>query len=99
MVSLTPLEFEFDKDLRHILEKERDLNLCSRRFREMLDRYCGVETAHRLLKTNPEPMFEYLRSKSKLDLTMEFYVVMEKYRSLFSDGEREAAQWRLDHGA
>jgi len=99
MADFTPLEIEFDNDLRRILDLERSLKLCSTRFRNMLDRYHGVETAHRLLRVNPEPMFGYLRAKNKLELAMEFYVVMEKYRTLFSDGERDAARWRLDHGA
>ena len=41
----------------------------------------------------------YLRKIARLDLTMEFYVVMVKYRPLFSDDEREIARWRLAYGA
>jgi len=93
------LEAEFDTDMREILEKERELKLCSTRFRRMLDEYGGLQSAHRLLKNNNlPPMFEYLRSEERLNLTMEYYVVLEKYRPCFSDEEREIADFRLKYG-
>ena len=89
------LKNEFYKDMLGILEMEREVHFCSTRFRNMVETHGGVEAAHRLLKINPEPMFKKLREMERLDLTMEFYVVLDKYRPLFSDLEREAADWRL----
>ena len=84
-----------------IVEREGEADLRSTRFRQMIERYGGLETAHRLLKPDrdlPPNTFGYLRNIGRLDLTMEFYVVMDKYRSLFSEQEREIAQWRLNKG-
>lgn len=93
------LEDEFDNDMRQILEKERDLKYHSTYFRNMLYELGGIEMAHRLLKKNDlPPMFQDLRNKGRLDLTMEYYVVMEKYKPLFSDDEREIARFRLKSG-
>jgi hypothetical protein len=94
-LDIESLENEFHNDLLTILEKEREFGFCSTRFRGMVERYPGAGAARRLLKINPEPMFKKLRDMGRLDLTMEFYVVMEKYRPLFSEQEREAADWRL----
>jgi len=95
------LETDFNNDMLRILEREREADLRSTRFRQMIEQYGGLETAHRLLKPErelPPNTFGYLRKIDKLDLAMEFYVVMDKYRPLFSDQEREIAQWRLDKG-
>jgi len=101
MTSIEQLEIEFDKEMRGILEKESTANLNSTRFRQMIDRYGGPGAAHRLLEPERElPMntFGYLRKRGRLDLTLEFYVVMEKYQPLFSETEREIAKFRLEKG-
>jgi hypothetical protein len=94
------LDADFNNDMRGILERQAKIGLNSTRFRQMIDQYGGVEAAHRLLKPDrqlPPDTFGYLRRNGWLDLTAEFYVVMEKYRPLFSDQEREIAQWRLQN--
>src|SRR5208283_117465 len=93
------LEAEFDNDMRGILEREAEAGLNSTRFRQTIEQYGGVKTAHRLLKPDrelPRDTFGYLRKIGRIDLTVEFYVVMEKYRALFSPPEREIAQGRLE---
>lgn len=93
------LEDEFDNDMRQILEKERDLRYHSTYFQNMLNELGGVEMAHRLLrKQDLPPMFGELRKQNRLDLSLEYYVVMEKYKTLFSDDEREIARFRLKSG-
>jgi hypothetical protein len=95
------LDAAFNNDMLGILEREGEAGLCSTRFRQMIEQYGGVETAHRLLSPDrelPPNTFSYLRKIGRLDLAMEFYVVMEKYLTLFSDEERDIAQWRLDKG-
>jgi hypothetical protein len=46
----------------------------------------------------PKSTFTFLRNLGRLDLTMEYYAVEERFRALFGDSEREIAQWRLDSG-
>jgi hypothetical protein len=97
---LSRLKAGFNNDLHETLEREGVAHLTSTHFRQMIDQYGGVETAHRLLKPDcelPPDTFGSLRRIGRLDLTAEFYVVMEKYRPLFSDQEREIARWRLDN--
>jgi hypothetical protein len=101
MTEIECLENEFNNDMLRILERENEADLHSTRLRQMVEQNGGVKTAHRLLKPDrelPPDTFGYLRKIGRLDLTMEFYVVMDKYRPLFCEQEREIAQWRLDRG-
>jgi hypothetical protein len=101
MTDTSSLETEFNDDMLQILEKEVEADLRSTRFRQMVNEYGGLATAHSLLKPDrqlPPNTFGYLRKLDRLDLTLEFYVVMEKYRRLFSPEELEIAQWRLSDG-
>jgi hypothetical protein len=101
MTDMSSLEANFNGDMLGILQKEVEADLRSTRFLQMLDEYGGLATAHRLLKPDrqlPPNTFGYLRKIGRLDLAMEFYVVMEKYRPLFSSEEREIAQWRVSNG-
>jgi hypothetical protein len=99
MTEMERLENEFHHDMLGILEREGpEANLCSARFRQMLERYPGRETAKRLLKSAPPPnTFTYLRNIGKLDLSVEHYVVLQKYKDLFCDDERQIAKWRLEN--
>lgn len=95
------LEDEFNQDMHGILEREGEVGLHSTRFRQMIEQHQGLTAAKLLLKPErefPPNTFSWLREIGRLDLTMEFYVVQDKYRSLFSSDEREIARWRLDHG-
>jgi hypothetical protein len=97
----TRLESEFDADMRSILEREKEVGFNSARFRQMIDRWGAVEAAHRLLRPDcelPSGTFSVLRDMGRLYLTMEHYVVMEKYQSLFSDEELAIAGFRLRAG-
>jgi len=94
------LKREFDRDMRNILEREGELGLCSTRFRQMLNESDGWNVAKRLLSKGEPPSntFTWLRKQGRLDLTMEFYVVDEKYRTIFTDDDRAVARFRLDRG-
>lgn len=85
-----------------ILETERELNMQpSTRFHQMLEEYGALEAAHRLLRPGrefPHETFSYLRKIGRSYLTMEYYVIQDKYQPLFSDQELEIAQWRLLYG-
>ena len=98
ITDITTLEALFDNDMREILEKERAVGLNSSRTRQMIEQYGGVKTARLLLELDrqlPSNTFGYLRTINRLDLTVEWHVVMDKYSPLFSDEEREIARWRL----
>ena len=94
------LETAFNKSMYWLLDHEHEIGLNSSRFRQMIEEHGGVKAAHLLLQPDrelPRDTFGYLRRCGRLDLSMEFYVVQEKYRPLFSDQEREIAQWRLEY--
>lgn len=96
------LAAQFHTEMEMIFEREREIGLCSTRFIEGVTRYGGVGYAQRLLQKAesdlPANTFTFLRSKGRLDLTAEYYVVQDRFRSMFSEAEREVAQWRLDQG-
>jgi hypothetical protein len=101
-VNFEALVGQFHSEMESIFDRERDVGLCSTRFIEGVRRYGGVGYAHRLLEKAesdlPANTFTFLRNLVRLDLTMEYYVVQERFASLFSAAEREVAQWRLDKG-
>lgn len=84
-----------------ILEKEMSLSSYayhSARFRQMVEEKGRLRSARDLLQPDrqlPRDTFSTLRKAGRLDLTVEYYVVLEKYSPLFSQEEREIAQWRL----
>jgi hypothetical protein len=94
------LKAESHEDMLDLLVSEREAGLCSTRFRQMIDEHGAIEAAHRLLKPDRElpPIFEHLRGLRRTDLTMESYVLRDRYKTLFSEQEREIARWRLQHG-
>jgi hypothetical protein len=51
MADMKCLEDDFDKEMHRILDMEHEIKLCSHRFREMVERLGGVETAHQLLNS------------------------------------------------
>jgi hypothetical protein len=94
------LEAQFDHDMRELLVKEREVGFNSSRTRQMIEQHGGVKTAHLLLQPDrqlPPDTFGYLRRINRRDLSVEWYVVMDRYEPLFSQEEREIARWRLDY--
>ncbi len=92
----------FEAEMKSIFERERELGLCSTRFIEGIREYGGLAYARRLLKKAeselPRNTFGYLRRQGRLDLSMEYYVVQERFRPLFTQDEVSIAQYRLKHG-
>lgn len=94
------LEADFNKAMYWILDHEHEAGLNSSRFRQMVEQHGGLKAAHMLLEPDrelPRDTFGYLRRSKRLNLSMEYYVVQEKYHKLFSDQEREIARWRLEY--
>lgn len=100
MANIDTLKTEFDQEMRGILDREGAVGLCSTRFRQMIEEGDGYTATKRLLsKGEPPPnTFTWLRKTGRLDLSAEHYVVMEKYRPLFSDDEIAVSRWRLAYG-
>lgn len=69
-------------------------------FFEMLERYGGLETAHRLLRPDADFFsygFQRLGELKKLDLTMEAMILSLDYRNeLFTSAELATAMQRLN---
>jgi hypothetical protein len=98
MARSSELEDEFGRDMELVLKREKEVGLISVRFRQMIERWGAIGAARRLLEADrelPPNTFTYLRSIDRLDLAMEYYVVMPKYGSLLSEAERQIAAFRL----
>jgi len=95
------LEADFNVEVLQMLQREGpEAGLHSIRLRQMIEQYGAVETAHLLLQPDhkyPPDTFSYLRRLGKLDLAIEYYVVMEKYQPLFRREEIGIAHLRLDN--
>ncbi len=79
---------------------KREIRYSANRFRQMVVRRGGVETARRLLaKPDVSSGFTKLEDAGRLELTMEYLVLQGDFTSLFSFEERGVARGRLiDHG-
>lgn len=69
-------------------------------FLRMVHDQGGLETARQLLRTpTPSDGFVKLWEKRRLDLSVEYHVLLPQYRELFDPEEREIARRRLrDYG-
>lgn len=69
-------------------------------FMQMISKFGGVETAHRLLaSTSPATGLTELWLCGRLDLSVEAQVLRPEFAPLFSEEERSVAQARLaEHG-
>jgi hypothetical protein len=91
----------FDAAMLELYETwRREVRYSANRFRKMVDRWGGVETARRLLsKPDVSSGFMKLKEAGRLDLTMEYLILQRDFTSLFSFEERGVARGRLiDHG-
>lgn len=81
----------FQAEMESIVERERELGLCPTRFIEGVRRYGGVGYARRLLDKAesdlPPNTFTWLRKQGRLDLTAEYFVVQDQFRSLFTPSQ------------
>ena len=91
----------FDEAMLELTETwKQEVRYSATRFRQMVDRRGGVETARRLLsKPDVSSGFLKLKEAGKLDLTMEYLILQRDFTSLFTFEERGIARGRLiDHG-
>ena len=79
-----------------LYEKAKDLDYFASYFKQMLDRYGGVETAKRLLAdSEPQQGLYRLWELDALDIPLEATFLQERFSSLFTDAELEEARRRL----
>lgn len=91
------LEEDFDREMRSIVENALNAGYNPIDFRCMLDQHGGVETAKRLLAVeNPQSGLNRLWEMRMLDQSMEAKVVLERFRTLFTDEEIATARTRLE---
>lgn len=88
---------EFDADMRRgLFTLKRELNYNAARFAQMLATYGGVATAQRLLKEDGyHEGFTTLWERGRLDMSVEFFVLLPWYAPLFDDDVRDRARRRL----
>ena len=86
----------FDRALLDAYDRWAAIGYRATRFRQMLGRHGGVETARRLLRIRGVSRgFEQLRDAKKLTDTVEFILLGPEFAPLFSPEERELARRRL----
>jgi len=99
MTGIEKLEIEFEEELRDAYhEAKTKCGYNAMRFVRMLAQHGGVETARRLLDTGSKAQtgLTTLWQCQRTDLSVEAKVLIPKYKALFSETLRRAAQKRLD---
>lgn len=94
-------EIQFHQETIKIVEQlKNEIRYNPTRFIQMLSKYGGPETAHRLLKSaGGSDGFTTLGEAGRLEMSVEAMVVLPWYQALFSPTERAAARKRLtDYG-
>jgi hypothetical protein len=87
---------QFTASLRSACSKSRSLGYYPHDFEQMLDRWGGVQTAKRLVTSGDlQTGLKRLHAMGRLDLSMEKIMLDADFRSLFTEQELEAADWRL----
>lgn len=91
------LELRFDAEMEEIYHRAgADCRYWATRYRQMLHRRGGVETAKVFLRrSGVSAGFERLRECGRLDLTVEAHVLKPEFASLFTEEERAVARARL----
>ena len=90
----------FETALLDAYERWKTIGYRATRFRQMLGRHGGVETARRLLALRGvSPGFERLRDEGRLQDTVEYILLRPEFALLFTAEEQAAARQRLvDNG-
>lgn len=90
------LEKKFDAAMSDIYYHAKELAYYATYFKQMLDRYGGIETARRLLaESTPQQGLRRLWELDSLDISVEATVLGEESRPLFSAEELAEARRRL----
>ena len=76
------------------LQAKKQAGYTATRFLQMLTDHGGVETVRRLLPQMSDG-FSQLWQRNRLDLTVEYLILEQRWHDLFSDEERDLARRRL----
>ena len=92
------LEQQFHNDMVEIYKTSKnELGYNATRFLQMLSEIGGFNTAKELIKKDDvSEGFIILWENGRLDLSVESYVLKDKYKELFSEKEIEICRKRLD---
>lgn len=90
------LKRQFTEDMERLCRDIKEASHNPSRFIEMLKSGDSVDVAKRLVMNEPTSTFKKLASINKLHLTVEYYVVMSKYRPLFNEEIIQVSNKRLD---
>lgn len=90
------LEREFADACLFAIEESRGLGYDPTAWADMVRRYGAAEAARRLLVSGGiQTGFQRLVDLDRVDLTIEWAVLSERWAPLFRDEHRDAARWRL----
>ena len=91
------LEKEFEAAMYKLAgDIQEEFHITPSRFLQLLSRKGGVGTAKYLLAPDePQSGFTTLWESGRYDLSVEYHVIMEKWRPLFTEEERQKAINRL----
>ena len=96
--SIVELRKEFKEEIEDGNNECEKLGYDPIGFKRMLEGEHPVEIAERFVVTaDVQEGFKTLIKMNRPDLTLEAYVVKQKYRRLFSSAASESARWRLEN--
>lgn len=91
------VEQAFEQAMRSACDEATEAGYYPARFLEKLERIGAVPYAKELVSSGDlQAGLKRLNEMKRLDLSIEHLVVDSRFRGLFSEDERKAAQWRLD---
>ncbi len=97
---MTDLADRFEAELHEAVREAKAIGYHPTEFVRMLNDHGGVATAKRLIVSGDvQSGFKRLAKLGRLDISMERKMLMPEYKPLFTDGELEAAEWRLSQVA
>jgi len=89
-------EAKFTRALRETCRKSAKLGYYPSDFEGMLDKVGGVSVARKLVASGDiQSGLKRLKKLNSLELSMEYHMLADEFRGLFTDAELEAAEWRL----
>ena len=94
---MSNLEVQFHHAMIGIYEKAKEFQYYATYFKRMVDQYGGLNAAKRLLATRDvQDGFMRLWEWDQLDISMEAWVIQERFRPLFAEDEIAKALRRLN---
>ena len=91
------MEDEFERRLLESIQDSIAIGYNPTRSADMVSTWGGVGTARRLIVSGDiQDGVRKIVSMGRPELAMESIMLEPQFAELFSDGERDAARWRLD---